>query len=101
LRIRHSLKLFDLVRFDHFRGFSAFYQVPYGEKTAERGWWEKAPGYELFERIREEFPSMPFIAEDLGTIDEEVINLRDHFGLPGMKVLAFAFFDKNSTPMRG
>ena len=97
LRIRHSLKLFDLVRFDHFRGFSAFYQVPYGEKTAERGWWEKAPGYELFERIREEFPSMPFIAEDLGTIDQEVINLRDHFGLPGMKVLAFAFFDENST----
>ncbi|MFN3870542.1 MAG: 4-alpha-glucanotransferase [Aquificaceae bacterium] len=97
LRIRHSLNLFDLVRLDHFRGFSAFYQVPYGEKTAERGWWEKAPGYELFERIKEEFHHMPFIAEDLGTIDQDVIELRDHFRLPGMKVLAFAFFDKNST----
>ncbi len=95
-RIRHALKLFDLVRLDHFRGFSAFYQVPYGEKTAERGWWERAPGYELFGAIRREFPHMPFIAEDLGTIDQEVISLRDHFGLPGMRVLAFAFFDKNS-----
>ncbi len=97
LRIRHALELFDLVRLDHFRGFCAFYQVPYGEKTAERGWWERAPGYELFESIKRAFPSMPFIAEDLGTIDQEVIDLRDYFGLPGMKVLAFAFFDKNST----
>ena len=96
LRIRHALELFDLVRLDHFRGFCAFYQVPYGEKTAEKGWWEKAEGYSLFETIREEFPHMPFIAEDLGTIDQEVHSLRDHFGLPGMKVLAFAFFDKNS-----
>ncbi|MFN3265016.1 MAG: 4-alpha-glucanotransferase, partial [Aquificaceae bacterium] len=96
-RIRHALRLFDVVRLDHFRGFSAFYQVPYGEKTAEKGWWEKAPGYELFDAIKREFPHMPFIAEDLGTIDEEVIALRDHFGLPGMKVLAFAFFEKNST----
>ncbi len=96
-RIKHSLKLFDLVRLDHFRGFSAFYQVPYGEKTAERGWWEKAPGHDLFERIKEEFHQMPFIAEDLGTIDQEVIELRDKFGLPGMKVLAFAFFEKNSS----
>ena len=96
-RIEHALKLFDLVRLDHFRGFVAFYQVPFGEKTAEKGWWEKAPGYELFEAIKKGFPDMPFIAEDLGTIDEEVIRLRDHFNLPGMKVLAFAFFDKNST----
>lgn len=97
LRIRHALKLFDIVRLDHFRGFSAFYQVPYGEKTAEKGWWEKALGFELFESIKKEFPHMPFIAEDLGTIDEEVIALRDRFNLPGMRVLAFAFFDKNST----
>lgn len=95
-RIKHSLKLFDLIRFDHFRGFSSYYQVRYGEKTAEGGWWEKAPGYELFSRIKEAFPSMPFVVEDLGTIDEEVINLRDQFNLPGMKVLAFAFFEKNS-----
>lgn len=97
LRIRHALRLFDILRLDHFRGFCAFYQVPYGEKTAEKGWWEKAPGYELLERIRREFPHMPFIAEDLGTIDQEVIKLRDHFGLPGTKVLAFAFFEKNSS----
>ncbi|MCX8164764.1 MAG: 4-alpha-glucanotransferase, partial [Aquificaceae bacterium] len=97
LRIRHGLKLFDLLRFDHFRGFSAFYQIPYGEKTAERGWWERAPSYELFERIKREFPHMPFIAEDLGTIDKDVTELMEYYGLPGMRVLVFAFFDKNST----
>lgn len=96
-RIRHNLKLFDILRFDHFRGFSAFYQVPYGEKTAEKGWWEKAPGYEFFQRVKEEFPNMPFIVEDLGTIDHEVIELREHFKLPGMKVLVFAFFERNSS----
>ena len=95
-RIRHALRLFDIVRFDHFRGFSAFYQVPYGEKTAEKGWWEEAPGYELFDKVKQEFPRMPFVAEDLGTIDEKVIKLKEHYGLPGMKVLVFAFFDKNS-----
>ncbi|RMH06486.1 MAG: 4-alpha-glucanotransferase [Aquificota bacterium] len=98
-RIEHALKLFDLVRLDHFRGFVAFYQVPFGEKTAKKGWWEKAPAREFFSKLKEQFPSMPFIAEDLGTITEEVVQVRKAFGIPGMKVLAFAFLEDNSEHM--
>ncbi|MCS7262757.1 MAG: 4-alpha-glucanotransferase [Aquificaceae bacterium] len=96
-RIRHNLKLFDLLRFDHFRGFSAFYQVPYGSKTARQGWWEKAPGHEFLQKVKEEFAHMPFLAEDLGTIDRQVSELRRSFGIPGMRVLVFAFFEQDST----
>ncbi|RMH79815.1 MAG: 4-alpha-glucanotransferase [Acidobacteria bacterium] len=96
LRLKHALELFDLVRLDHFRGFSAFYCVPFGEKTAEKGWWEEGPGFKLFSKVRENFPHMPFIAEDLGIITEDVVSLRKGFGIPGMKVLAFAFYEKNS-----
>jgi hypothetical protein len=90
-RLRHALKLADLVRVDHFRGFEAYWAVPAGAATAEAGHWEKAPGAELFERLVEELGSVPIIAEDLGLITPEVEALRDRFGLPGMKVLQFAF----------
>ena len=86
-----NLEWFDLVRFDHFRGFSAFWEVPAGEKDAVNGHWTMAPGNEFFQQVRRHFPAMPFIAEDLGEIDEKVYELRDSFGLPGMKVLQFAF----------
>lgn len=98
-RIRHALEMFDLVRLDHFRGFIAFYQVPFGEKTARNGWWERAPAEEFFSTLKEHFPQMPFIAEDLGSITEEVISRRKAFGIPGMKVLAFAFLEENSEHM--
>jgi 4-alpha-glucanotransferase len=91
-RIRAALSRYDVVRVDHFRGFEAYWAVPAGEKTARKGQWRKAPGEELFARIRAELGSeVPIIAEDLGFITEEVKALRDGCGLPGMRILQFAF----------
>jgi len=91
-RIRQQLMLYDYVRIDHFRGFEAYWAIPYGEKTAVNGSWVKGPDHDLFNRIREVFgEKLPIIAEDLGVITPEVEALRDDFGLPGMKVLQFAF----------
>ena len=90
-RISRNLEWFDLVRFDHFRGFSAFWEVPAGEENAVNGHWTEAPGNDFFQQVRRHFPEMPFIAEDLGDIDDKVYELRDSFGLPGMRVLQFAF----------
>lgn len=95
-RIKRNLDLCDIVRFDHFRGFSEYWEVPAGETTARNGKWIEGPGNSFFEEIKKEFPDMPFIAEDLGQIDDKVIKLRDDFQLPGMAVLQFAFGD--STP---
>ncbi|MBZ4675820.1 MAG: malto-oligosyltrehalose synthase [Anaerophaga sp.] len=92
-RIRKNLELFDVIRLDHFRGFAAYWEVPAGEPSAENGRWTKGPGETFFNRLKKEFPAMPFIAEDLGEIDDEVYQLRDKFGLPGMSVLQFAFGD--------
>lgn len=91
-RLRAALRLYDVVRIDHFRGFEAFWAVPAGQKTARKGEWRKAPGHELFKAIRAELgEDLPIIAEDLGLITEEVRDLRDRFDLPGMKILQFAF----------
>lgn len=90
-RIREILVYVDLVRIDHFRGLEAFWSVPATEETAINGKWVKAPGYALFNAIRDELGSLPIIAEDLGTIDQPVLDLRDCFAFPGMKVLHFAF----------
>ncbi len=90
-RIRHALQLADLIRIDHFRGFEAYWAIPAGAETAENGRWEKAPGEELFSRVAKELGDVPIIAEDLGVITPQVEALRDRFGLPGMKVLQFAF----------
>ena len=90
-RIRQNLLLFDVVRLDHFRAFSAFWEVPAGEDTAINGKWTKCPGHDFFRKVREIFPAMPFIAEDLGDVDKAVFRLRDKFKLPGMKILLFAF----------
>lgn len=92
-RIAKNLELFDMVRLDHFRGFEAYWEVPANEETAENGIWVKAPGKQFFKKLAKKFPAMPFIAEDLGEIDDEVYDLRDMFNLPGMKVLQFAFGD--------
>nr|NQU92908.1 4-alpha-glucanotransferase [Bacteroidota bacterium] len=90
-RVKASLELYDYVRIDHFRGFEAYWAVPYGEETAINGEWIKAPGKALFDAIREDLGMLPIIAEDLGIITPEVEALRDHFGFPGMKILQFAF----------
>ena len=92
-RLRQNLLLFDVVRLDHFRGFSGFWEVPAKEKTAKNGRWAKAPGNAFFEKIQTTFPEMPFIAEDLGSLDQPVYELVEKFGFPGMKVLQFAFGD--------
>lgn len=91
-RVRHQLGLSDYLRIDHFRGLESYWAVPAEEETAINGEWVKAPGKALFETIEQELgKGLPIIAEDLGTITPEVIELRDHFGFPGMKILQFAF----------
>lgn len=97
-RLRSQLDLFDWVRIDHFRGLEAFWEIPAEEKTARNGRWVKAPGEALLARIREVFGSIPLVAEDLGVITPEVEALRDRFGLPGMKILQFAFDNDSNNP---
>ncbi len=86
-----KMDLYDIVRIDHFRGFEAFWAVPFGEKTAINGTWTKAPGKELFAAIKAALPEAKIIAEDLGVITPEVEELIAFTGYPGMKVLQFAF----------
>ena len=88
--------MYDAVRIDHFRGFAAYFAVPYGDKTAKNGKWMQAPGKALFARVKEVFPAAPVWAEDLGFLDESVRELLAYTGYPGMKVLQFAFDCKNS-----
>jgi 4-alpha-glucanotransferase len=90
-RINFNLRMFDKVRVDHFRGLESFWAVAAEAKTAIIGEWLPAKGYELFRKLKEQFGSMNIIAEDLGVITPEVEKLRDDFGLPGMKILQFAF----------
>jgi 4-alpha-glucanotransferase len=90
-RLKAILAQVDLVRLDHFRGFAAAWHVPNGHKTAEHGTWIPGPGADLFSRLRAELGGLPFIAEDLGLITEDVEQLRLAFGLPGMAILQFAF----------
>jgi 4-alpha-glucanotransferase len=90
-RVRATLRIFDIVRIDHFRGFAASWEIPGGDKTAERGRWVDVPGRELFTAIKEALGELPIIAEDLGVITPDVEALRDDFGLPGMRILQFAF----------
>ncbi|AEU35920.1 4-alpha-glucanotransferase [Granulicella mallensis] len=93
-RIRRALALYDNVRLDHFRGFEAYWSVAAEEETAINGQWVKAPGRPLFQRLKEIFGELPFIAEDLGLITPEVDELREYFGLPGMRILQFGFADR-------
>jgi 4-alpha-glucanotransferase len=90
-RVKATLHTVDLVRIDHFRGFVACWEIPGGDRTAERGHWVEAPGRELFVAIRNALGQLPIIAEDLGVITPEVEKLRDDFGFPGMRILQFAF----------
>jgi len=91
-RLRAVLGLVDLVRVDHFRGFAGFWEIPAGEPTAIKGRWVPGPGLDLFEVLRSTFgEDLPLIAEDLGVITEDVTELRELLGLPGMAILQFAF----------
>ncbi|MFP6854526.1 MAG: 4-alpha-glucanotransferase, partial [Opitutales bacterium] len=90
-RLRLQVELFDVLRIDHFRAFHDYWSVPAGEIDARRGHWEQGPGIAFFEKAREKFPEMPFLAEDLGLLNQGVHELRQKSGLPGMAVLQFAF----------
>lgn len=92
-RLRHALRLADLVRIDHFRGFAAYWEIPADAPNAINGKWATGPGEKLFETFEKVFPHLPIIAEDLGLITPDVVALRDKFKLPGMRILQFAFGD--------
>jgi 4-alpha-glucanotransferase len=93
-RIRRSFALYDSVRLDHFRGFEAYWSIAAEDETALHGQWVKAPGHALFGRLKEIFGELPFVAEDLGLITPEVDELREYFGMPGMRILQFGFADR-------
>ncbi len=90
-RLGAAGKLYDTVRLDHFRGFEAYWAVPYGDTTARNGRWIPGPGMDFIAAVRQGLPQLSLIAEDLGFLTQEVLDLRDGAGLPGMKVLGFAF----------
>ncbi|HEX3051709.1 MAG TPA: 4-alpha-glucanotransferase [Aggregatilineaceae bacterium] len=90
-RIQGILKQVDLIRIDHFRGFEAYWEIPATEETAVKGKWIKGPNIRFFEALRDQLGELPIIAEDLGEITKEVVELRDSLGLPGMKILQFAW----------
>ena len=96
-RLGAAGKLFDVVRLDHFRGFEAFWSVPYGDETARNGHWVKGPGMGFVNALKKGLPQLDFIAEDLGFLTQEVLDLRDASGYPGMKVLEFAFDSKEPS----
>lgn len=90
-RIEHTAKLFDVVRIDHFRGFDAYYAIPYGEPTAKNGEWRKGPGMKLFKAIEAKLGKLNIIVEDLGFLTDSVRKLVKDSGFPGMKLIQFAF----------
>ena len=90
-RIRANLNLYDIVRIDHFVGLRQAWEVPFGEPTAVNGEWADVPGHDLLATLKQHFPELPLIAEDLGEVTPDVEKLRDDFDLPGMRVLQFAF----------
>jgi 4-alpha-glucanotransferase len=102
-RLRMALRQVDRIRLDHFRGFEAYWEVPAGQPTAEKGRWVKGPGADFFQALRAQLGNLPLIAEDLGVITPEVRQLRVQFDLPGMRILQFAFggaFEHRFLPHR-
>lgn len=92
-RIKQNFKIYDLLRIDHFKGFSDYWEIPAGAKSANEGQWKASPGLELFETIKKELGDLNIIAEDLGYSDERSRRLLKETGFPGMKILEFAFYN--------
>lgn len=90
-RIRQNLTMFDFIRIDHFRAFVNYWEIPSTEETAINGYWVDAPTQDFFGVLKDEFGELPFIAEDLGLIDDETREKIEDLGFPGMKILLFAF----------
>jgi 4-alpha-glucanotransferase len=97
-RFQKTFEMVDIVRLDHFRGFSGFYEVKASSLTAEEGRWVKGPGSSFFETIEKNLGKLPIIAEDLGVITPDVIEMRDQFNFPGMRILQFAFSSDGNDP---
>jgi 4-alpha-glucanotransferase len=97
-RMRATLQTVDIVRLDHFRGFSGYWEIPAGMPTAEVGRWVKGPGPRIMEAFRDALGDLPIIAEDLGVITQDVHAMRDQFNLPGMKIFQFAFSNTPADP---
>lgn len=95
-RIAHCFTMYDVLRIDHFRGFDAYYAIPYGDKTAANGWWEKGPGMDLFRTISYHLGERKIIAEDLGYMTESVKQLVRDSGYPNMRVVEFAFDERDT-----
>ncbi|MCX7828227.1 MAG: 4-alpha-glucanotransferase [Thermanaerothrix sp.] len=108
MRLKTSLQVFDVVRIDHFRGFAGYWAIPSGEDTAVKGRWREGPGNGFFDAILERFGftpriegrgcPLPLVAEDLGVITDDVTSLRLRYGMPGMRVLQFAFSGGEDNP---
>ena len=112
-RIKRGLDRYDLLRIDHFRGLASYWSVPYGSKTAKNGEWKQGPGMKLFDAIKDAYSGKEIIAEDLGAFGEDVKELLESTGLPGIRVIQFAFqsdsqnehlphnYDKNTVACLG
>lgn len=96
-RLETSLKIYDVIRIDHFRGFDSYYCIPYGAESAKEGVWRNGPGMDLFGSIKESMGELPIIAEDLGFLTDSVRRLLSDSGFPGMKVLQFAFDSREES----
>lgn len=96
-RIKAQTRLYDVIRLDHFQGFSNYYAIPSSCVTAKIGKWKKGPGISLFRAIQDELGKMSFIVEDLGMLHEEAYKLKEEAGYPGMKTLQYAFYPENPS----
>ena len=96
-RLDMSLKNYDVLRIDHFRGFDSYYCIPFGSSDAKNGFWRQGPGADLFSEIKKTFGELPIIAEDLGFLTDSVYKMLDEVGFPGMKVLQFAFDSRETN----
>jgi 4-alpha-glucanotransferase len=97
-RLSKNFEMFDLLRIDHFRGFAASWEVPVGHRDARKGKWSDGPRERLFDCIVKKWPCPPIVAEDLGFITQDVMELLQGCDFPGMKVLLFAFDNDSSNP---
>ena len=96
-RLSAAARMYDVVRFDHFRGFESYWSIPAGDKTAAFGRWEKGPGIDFIHAVQKALPELDFIAEDLGFMTPEVKKLQEDSGYPGMKVIQFAFDSREES----
>lgn len=97
-RMKHCLKLYDVVRLDHFRGFYDYFAIPFGDKTAKNGEWKLGPGIDLFKELEKELGEINVIAEDLGFLSDGANKFIKEAGYPGMKILQFAFNGGKDNP---